>query len=293
MLKRGVRELIATAGRTRAGKLLLWKALPACGVERMALRTADGVFMVSTRDNMIGLTLFRDGEFDRSIVERSCAIAAAYLGAGDLTYLDVGANIGSNSVYALHDPAFARAICFEPDDVNFANLIATIELSGLAGQVRCVRAAVGEAPGLVKLAHSVSNFGDHHVIPSDGAGQPGEEIIVTTLDSSLGPDEVERVGLVCVDVQGYETQVLAGASALLARDVPFLCEITPDALRMCGGYDRIFDIAAASFNWFVDMRKPVRLHRVSDLRGWADALPAGGYGDVFLTKRPVAGLAAG
>jgi FkbM family methyltransferase len=285
-VKRLVRRAIASLSRTRPGRLVLWKALPACGIERLALRTADGRFMVSTRDNMIALELFLKGNFDRHLVEQSCAMASEYSGRTELTYLDVGANIGTNAVYALRTPAFSSAVCFEPDQENFSNLVQTISMSGIDGQVRCECIALGEKDGHATLERSSVNFGDHRIAPSENAEQ-GETVPVRTLDSSLSEEEVGRIGLVSVDVQGYEAQVLSGASNLLARDIPFLCELTPDELRRHNGFDRFLKIAEQSFNWFADMREPAKLRPIGELRGLAENIPDAGHTDVFLTKRGV------
>ena len=86
-------------------------------------------------------------------------------------------------------------------------------------------------------------------------------------------------------MQGYETQVLEGATELLAMDVPFVCELTPEDLSRCGGYDRFFEIAEQSFSWFVDMSRPGSQSPIGELRACAEAVPPGGHADVFLTKR--------
>ena len=263
----------------------MWKALPACGVERLALRTDDGMFMVSTRDNMIAFKLFSQGRFDKPLVDKSCSMASNYLDRTELIYLDVGANIGTNTIYALRNPAFTGAVCFEPDEVNFSNLVQTVHMSGVANQVRYVRTALGNREGKASLALSTVNFGDHHILPGNGLEVGLVSVAVMTLDASLTEEELERVGLVCVDVQGYEAQVLGGATTLLGRDVPFLCELTPNQLRQCDGYERFFEIAEQSFNFFIDMREPDRQRRIGELRECAESLNAGGYTDVFMTKR--------
>jgi FkbM family methyltransferase len=241
--------------------------------------------MVSARDNMIGLSLFVDGLFDREIVALSCRMAADYVGKTDLLYIDVGANLGSNTIYALRDARFARAICFEPDPTNFENLQSTIEMSGVSSRTRCECTAIGNTDGHLHLELSAVNFGDHRIRMSPGERQDVREIPVTTLDLAVTEDECRSVGLVSVDVQGYEAQVLEGATRLLAMDIPFLCELTPDDLRRCGGYENFFEIVGQSFAWFIDMRHPEVARPIDELRACAEAISPGGYTDVFLTKR--------
>jgi FkbM family methyltransferase len=284
-MKQLVRNSISAFAHTRAGKLLAWKLLQANNVERLAVKTDDGTFMVSGRDNMIGLRLFVAGSFDKDLVDLTCEMAAAYAGRQDLTYVDVGANLGSNTVYALRHPSFTRAVCFEPDPANFSNLESTIALSGLGDRVRCEQTAIGAAVGELELELSDVNFGDHRVRMGNSGRHDIAAIPVTTLDLALSSQERVPLGLVSVDVQGYETQVLDGATELLAMDVPFVCELTPDDLSRCGGYDRFFEIAEQSFAWFVDMSRPGSQCPIGELRACAEAVPPGGHADVFLTKR--------
>lgn len=286
-MKKLVRESIGAFARTRAGRLVTWKLLQASNVERLAVKTDDGVFMMNGGDNMIGLSLFVDGRFDKALVDTACDMAETYLGREDLTYVDVGANLGSNTVYALRHAAFARAICFEPGPANFSNLLSTIELSGMAHRVRCERTALGQSVGRLELELSEVNHGDHRIRMSESERLDVMEIPVTTLDLALSPDERASVGLVSVDVQGFETQVLEGAGGLLALDVPFVCELTPDDLKRCGGYDRFVEISEGSFNWFVDMSRPDKQFPIGDLRAFAEEVPPGGHADIFLTKRPL------
>jgi FkbM family methyltransferase len=272
------KNLIFKVAQTEIGKLAMWKLARAAGVERMALRSEDGLFMTSTSDNMIALKILTTGGFDKGKVRASCAMAASYLGSGDLVYLDVGANIGTNAVYALQNPAFSRAICFEPDPRNFYNLAQTMALNGLTERCDLREAAVGDEDGLVELVLSEANFGDHHVRPSPDGGVP-----VVRLDTALAG--TENIGLVCVDVQGYEAHVLDGAPDLLARDIPWLCEIAPGQIRRANGYDRFFRLAEASFSWFCDLKTPGNLRPITELRSHADAIGEASHCDVFLTKR--------
>ena len=107
------------------------------------------------------------------------------------------------------------------------------------------------------------------------------------LDDLLSADDLANAGLVSLDVQGFEAQVLEGAALLLAEDIPILCELTPHELHRHGDLDRFFEIIEGAFCWFSDIRE-TGCHPITDLRTRASAIPKGGHADLFLTKRPSA-----
>ncbi|MEJ7784689.1 MAG: FkbM family methyltransferase [Solirubrobacteraceae bacterium] len=59
------------------------------------------------------------------------------------------------------------------------------------------------------------------------------------LDSLIEADSVDldEIGLVWIDVQGHEGHVLAGASTLLAAQLPIVCDYWPYGLRRAGAFD--------------------------------------------------------
>jgi FkbM family methyltransferase len=128
--------------------------------------------------------------------------------------VDVGANIGSYSILAASGIG-SRAIAFEPDGTAFDWLTRNIRLNGVGHLVEAHRQAVGESPGVVcmTLGHDTVN----HVVAL-GENAPPEastqQVSMTTLDIALG----QRVPIVVkIDVEGFETAVLAGSEATFAR----------------------------------------------------------------------------
>jgi FkbM family methyltransferase len=180
--------------------------------------------------------------------------------------IDAGANIGSTTVAFLREGVFQRAIAVEPERRNFQLLEHNVRQNGFAGRVRCHPVALGGASGSVELEVAADNFGDHRVRVRATPGAYGESdrrtqtVPITRLDDLLdeqGPFAPSSVGLLWIDVQGYEGHVLAGAERLLAGGVPVEMELWPYGLERAGtSRDALLAALATSFRRVIDLRDP-------------------------------------
>jgi FkbM family methyltransferase len=248
----------------------------------VAIEKDDLLFLMKTADLGPGRIMFTRGSLESEVLDAAVRAAGSANGSAvtDRLFLDVGANIGAASVLALGRHGFKGALAVEPNSANVALLRANLAVNGLEGRCTVVTAAAGGAEGQAELELSPDNFGDHRVRHA-GAG-PGEfqeeqratsTVPVRRLDSLLESEGLTPadVGLLWVDVQGYEGQVLEGATALLRGRVPVVIEFWPYGLRRAEGLDFLCDLLDRHFDHFVD------LHR---------ALEGGGG----LTPQPIARL---
>lgn len=201
-----------------------------------------------TRDDTIACRLFEDGEWQFD----ELAEALEAIGARGEVFVDVGANLGPQTLYALDSGRFVRALALEPDPGLARLLRANLALNGLHERVEVVEAAAGAEVGTRTLEAPVVdprsgrwNQGDHAVLPPGvppRAGHPTREVPAIPLDlllreRGLAPQDV---GLVWVDVQGGEADVLAGARGLVEAGVPFACEFHPGLMRRLGRLDAFY-----------------------------------------------------
>jgi FkbM family methyltransferase len=122
-------------------------------------------------------------------------------------FVDVGANVG---VYTVIAGAAVGCAChsFEPVPATFASLLDNVHLNDVAGRVTCSNAALGRAPGSLRMTTGLGPM--NHVAVG---GAHAVEVPVRTLDEQpLGP--APRV--VKIDVEGWETEVVAGGMAALS-----------------------------------------------------------------------------
>jgi FkbM family methyltransferase len=148
---------------------------------------------------------------------------------GDVA-VDVGAMIGYYTVIlAKHVEAHGRVYAFEPDPENFELLESNVRLNGY-DNVTCRQAVVGAESGHGRLWRAPDNRGDNHAFPTDG--REAVEVDVVALDDVIA----EPVDLVKIDVQGYESHVLAGMRGLIDRspELAMLVEFCPALLIEAG-----------------------------------------------------------
>ena len=206
---------------------------------------------VSPRSD-IGQQISVLGVFDLIVTETLWRLCDA----GDLA-VDVGANIGymTAALARCVGPA-GMVISFEPHPTIYKELLANVPLLAVSrnGRVHARQAAVGASRSVMQL----------HV-PEDLERHPGESSLrrldhlkessqqisveVWALDDEL-PDDA-RIGVMKLDVEGFELEVLKGARRLF-------CE---GRVRDCV-FEEHHEVPSDVTNWFTDCGYSVfRLHR--------------------------------
>ncbi len=147
-------------------------------------------------------------------------------------FADVGANIGTYTLLAasITGPD-GRIDAVEAVPGTAAALRANVARNDLGGRVRVHEVAVGAAPGRVRFRvdQDVSN---HLATAGDPVGST-VEVAVARLDDVLGP---EPIAIAKLDVEGAETEALAGMRAHLHGDHPpvLILEVLANTLARQG-----------------------------------------------------------
>src|SRR5271165_7420092 len=106
----------------------------------------DVRFFVDPSDRVVGAWLMWHGGWQRrEIVAAVDLLRAAGRLHSDAVFVDVGAHIGTHTIYALRTGSFARAVAFEPEPRNARLLAMNIEANGFSEAVLVVRKAAGAA----------------------------------------------------------------------------------------------------------------------------------------------------
>ncbi len=231
--------------------------------------TRWGSFLVDTHDMTVARSLFVKGtRGEMHGLERILLVLEAEGLAGGIdgsTFVDVGANIGTTTIAALVAHPFGRAIAIEPAPDNQRLLRANIALNSLHEQVVVHAAAASDAEGELELVLNAKNSGGHAIAshgrkptrPGAGGGHARVAVRAVTLDGLVARGELDpgAVGLLWMDVQGFEGHVLAGARSLTSRGIPILLEFHPAMLRATDGLERLLAAATSGYTTFVDSRQ--------------------------------------
>ena len=151
---------------------------------------------------------------------------------GDL-FVDVGANVGSYTVLAAGG-AGANCLAFEPVPSTFVNLLDNIRLNNIESKATPRNIAIGAASA--SLAFTTGLHTVNHVVADGEAVGTTIRVPVEPLDSVLAGSPVT---VMKIDVEGFETEVLNGASDAMQRDslLAVVMELNGSGLRY--GHDEI------------------------------------------------------
>jgi len=126
------------------------------------------------------------------------------------TILDLGANIGAETVrFALRHPG-ARILAVEPHPENFDYLLRNTR--GLDG-VTCLQAGVGAHDGTLRLFAPENGTNESYFLAEDGPREDGaaplDLVPVLSLPSLLRDHGLNRVDVVKMDIEGLEAEIFA------------------------------------------------------------------------------------
>lgn len=166
-----------------------------------------------TGDTYIGRSLDLYGQFSQA----ECNLFAMLIRPGDVV-VEAGSNVGAHTVMLAQQVGpQGRIFAFEPQRILFQILCANLALNSI-GNVVAQPHAVGRAQGSLLIPaidySQPNNFGGLSL----GTWQQGEPVTLQTIDQLNLP--VCR--MIKADVEGMETDVVAGAVETIQRCRPIL-----------------------------------------------------------------------
>ncbi|ATU95932.1 methyltransferase (plasmid) [Phyllobacterium zundukense] len=212
---------------TRYGRELLINAIGP-RVLTMTVDCGDHMMSFSPTD-YIGKKIFRKGNFERDHVDRLLAILRERQLLREVsTLLELGGNIGTQTVYFALSAAFSRIVSVEPDPRNFELLRTNIAQNKLEDLVTLVNSAAGESEGQLDFFQHRNNYGKSSAFRHSATDRkivvPVRPVSNILADTGTTLDEV---GLVWMDIEGYEPLACRSMESLLARRVPLYMEFSP------------------------------------------------------------------
>jgi FkbM family methyltransferase len=142
--------------------------------------------------------------------------------------VDVGANVGNHTIYALKFLGVEKVIAFEPNPAAAELLRINLALNGLSTRVDHRLAGLSDRKGAGSLvAPGHKDLGSTRI--SVGVTGGASDCVVLGGDEALA-DEAS-IAMIKIDTEGMELEVLKGLEATLARHQPKLFVEVDDANR--------------------------------------------------------------
>jgi FkbM family methyltransferase len=190
---------------------------------------ADGSRMLVRTDDLVGRVLAISGVWESNVT----AAFTRALAPGNVC-LDIGAHIGYYTLLAarLVGPQ-GHVYAFEPSPANYGSLRANVDLNGLRN-VTTAELAVGEQERRAVLyegpPHNTGLTTLSPVLAAKSATPPRETIVdVGPITSVVPPEDLARVGVIKIDVEWHEIEVLRSLAPVFELDhgLSVLVEFTP------------------------------------------------------------------
>jgi FkbM family methyltransferase len=159
------------------------------------------------------------------VYERATTRRLAQFVEPGMTVVDVGANVGAHTLpLARAVGAAGHVVAVEPTTAALDRLRRNRDLNpDLAPRIVTVHAALGAPHGAAKPAYysawPLEDGGLLHPVHR-GAERPAGDAQFWTLDELVRSLALDRVGLIKIDVDGSEMDVLEGATGVIQRDRP-------------------------------------------------------------------------
>ncbi len=182
----------------------------------------------------IGRSLFQNGEFARgSVTDLRTFLQQNNAYRSGMSVLEVGANIGTQTVYFFLDLQCEAVVAIEPDPDNMNLLRHNLALNGLTDKVKILGVAASETTGTAEFTRDLFNRGGSRLAAKRKSGKTRESFLVeiVRIDDLVqsGTLQADQIGLVWMDVEGHELSALKGMKQLIAEyRPPIFLEFTPD-----------------------------------------------------------------
>jgi FkbM family methyltransferase len=213
---------------TRRLRSVLYRNVSRPLVERMDARLvvpiAPGSRMVVDTSDTMGRVLASSGVWEPHVT----ALLPSLLSPGDVT-VDVGAHIGYHALIASRLVGPTGVVYAVEPSTAFAELEENLALNA-SSNVRAVRVAAGSSMARAHLVEApAGNTGEAaiRIVEPEAASDGAVDVVPVT--SIVEEQDVSRLQLVKIDVEGFEPEVLSGVRPLLERGCSFalIVEVHP------------------------------------------------------------------
>lgn len=149
-----------------------------------------------------------------------------YLGDSEII-IDIGANIGQTTLEInknrLQQKKDFKIICFEPFSQTYLKLKRNLQLNN-SEYIIPEKLALGNSYKKINMYKDcVSNSGGNRIVYNNLKNNIDvQEVTINSLDNYLDMNKINKIDFIKIDVEGYEYEVLSGATNTLKKYKPKL-----------------------------------------------------------------------
>ncbi len=182
------------------------------------------------------------------------------------TLLELGAASGVQTIEMATCGAFSHVLAVEPEAGNFAALRRNVDDNGLQDTVCCFPCAVGVIDGMTNFYVSRDDkqrSGMKQQKPNDAKTRTPVNTIETILQDARVP--AEQIGLVWIDIEGYEAIACLSMTRLMERNIPIYAVLSPELYHRDHGSSLIRYLATYYHRCVLLTDTEPRIINVSDI----------------------------
>ncbi|MGB0920012.1 MAG: FkbM family methyltransferase [Alphaproteobacteria bacterium] len=208
------------------GRHYHWRAL-APEISRITRDCGDHIITFDPTD-IIGRHLYTFGHWQRDDFD----LMMAHLRQHNLlkpgkAALELGANIGTQTIYMHLSGCFDKVVAVEADPQTARLLDINIADNGFSDRTHIVAKAIGAENGTATFYQSEKERGRNSLLAkANGSAIDVPMVTLETLFADCGV-AADDIGFVWLDLEGFEFEVMQQIVAVLPGDVPIFTEFSP------------------------------------------------------------------
>ena len=255
-------------------------------------KIGDKVFEIygDTRDDCVFNNIKHDLNYENHMIEFYKELLNK-----DSVCVDVGANIGILSFYmSLYTDN--KIYAFEATKDNYLILKKNIEVNNL--NVIPINKALGNKSGTKSFTYDIKNGSNGSFLPKNNPEELSDKYVkvdVITLDEFVEQEKIDKIDVLKMDVEGFETEVIEGAKNTIEKFSPdVITEYCPDMIEGSGfNSEEYYELLKKYYKYTYVITQQnmslVRVHNYKQLYNvlYNRSLGFDKIGDVFFTNKNI------
>lgn len=237
-------------------------------------------FLYAPTDFTIGAALTDRGNWQYDELNHYLEYVSGKARGKEIYFFDIGANIGTQTVYAAQSGLFSRVFAVEAMPPNFELLTSNVVLNGCSGNTTCFNKALGATEGRQTFLFNPLNPGGSR---QDDGSIHCEEIVLDVVKAAdfvrglLESEGKPEVLVFWIDVEGMEEEVV--------MELQYLCD--DFEAYFCVEYNESSYKAAAgsSMRCYVEARDEIYILGIDGLKEIPDLSQVTNNQDIVFSGR--------